>query len=268
MYSTLGQITLVQSTYARRLEMVSKDAFVQREAAYFRENIAKIETGDQLIDDYRLYSFAMKAFGLESEIYAKGLMRKVFNEGILDSKSTANRLADAKFREIAEAFGFAESGNLNMQDPNKVEAIVQRYLRQELEVREGEENEAVRLALYFDRQITKVENWYEVLADPALAEVVRTGLGLPREYALIDIDRQAAFFEDRLKLEDFKDAEKRRTFIERFGAQWDLQQMTASPGSGILVANGIAPIQPLRPGETVLGSISPSLLAELAKYRI
>src|SRR5690606_2150753 len=114
MLTTLGQISLVQRTYDRRIDALSKDAFIQREAAYFRENIAKIDSGDKLVDDHRLYAFAMKAFGLESEIYAKGLMRKVFEEGILDERSTANRLNDAKYREIAEAFGFAESGNLNM----------------------------------------------------------------------------------------------------------------------------------------------------------
>ena len=268
MLTTLGQIGLVQRTYDRRIDALSKDAFIQREAAYFRENIGKIQTGDQLMDDYRLYSFAMKAFGLESQTYAKGLMRKVFDEGILDKDSTANRLNDAKYREIAGAFGFAETANLNMLDPANVEAVVQRYLTQELEVREGEESEGVRLALYFDRQISKAENWYDVLADPALAEVVRTALGLPKEFSTTDIDRQAAHFEDRLKLEDFKDPMKRKEFIQRFGAHWDMQQNSAMGGNALLIANGIAPIQPLGPGGAQIFSISPSLLAELARYKI
>jgi hypothetical protein len=268
MLTTLGQIGLVQRTYDRRIDALSKDAFIQREAAYFRENIGKVDSGDKLIEDYRLYSFAMKAFGLESQTYAKGLMRKVFDEGILDERSTANRLNDSKYREIAEAFGFAESGNLNMLFKENVDAVVQRYLTQELEEREGEGSEAVRLALYFDRQISKAENWYEVLADPALAEVVRTGLGLPKEFALANIDRQAAYFEDRLKLEDFKDPVKRKEFIERFGVQWDMQQNSATGGSALLIANGIAPIQPLAPGSSQIFSISPSLLADLARYKI
>lgn len=267
MLTTLGQIGLVQRTYDRRIEALSKDAFIQREVAYFRENIGKIDSGDKLIDDYRLYSFAMKAFGLESEIYAKGLMRKVFEEGITHPDSTANRLNDSKYREIAEAFGFAESGNLNMLQKENVDAVVQRYLTQELEVRAGEESEAVRLALYFDRQVSKVENWYEILADPALAEVVRTGLGLPKEFTMTDIDRQAAYYEDRLKLEDFKDPVKRKEFIERFGVHWDMQQ-GATGGSALLIANGIAPIQPLAPGSSRIFSISPSLLADLARYKI
>ncbi|WP_119461180.1 DUF1217 domain-containing protein [Rhodospirillaceae bacterium SYSU D60014] len=268
MLTTLGQIGLVQRTYDRRIDALSKEAFIQREAAYFRENIGKVDSGDGLMKDYRLYSFAMKAFGLESEIYAKGLMKKVFDEGILSDKSTANRLDDPKYREIAEAFGFAESGNLNMLFEENVEAVVQRYLTQELELRQGEESEAVRLALYFDRQISKAENWYEVLADPALAEVVRTGLGLPKEFSLANIDRQAAYFEDRLKLEDFKDPVKRKEFIERFGAHWDMQQASAMGGNAVLIANGIAPIQPLAPGSAQIFSIDPSLLADLARYKI
>ncbi|MGZ7196693.1 DUF1217 domain-containing protein, partial [Streptococcus pyogenes] len=67
-----------------------------------------------------------------------------------------------------------------------------------------------------------IDNWYEVLGDPALAEVVRTAFGLPAEFAQTNIDKQAAYFEERLALEDLKNPEKLQKFLQRFTAFWDV----------------------------------------------
>ena len=38
---------------------------------YYRENIGKVETVDEFVDDSRLLNFALKAYGLEDMSYAK-----------------------------------------------------------------------------------------------------------------------------------------------------------------------------------------------------
>jgi hypothetical protein len=63
---------------------------------------------------------------------------------------------------------------------------------------------------------------YGILADNALADVVRTALGLPSELAASDIDKQADLINSRLDIEDFKDPEKLNTFMQRFTALWEL----------------------------------------------
>ena len=264
--TTYADYALLSRTYTNRLEALGKESYIQREADYFRANISKIASGDELIADYRLYNFAMRAFGLGSELYAKGMMKKVFAEGVTDQSSTANRLSDSKYREIASAFGFAETGNLKMSISSNVENVVQKYLTQEFEERAGEENQGVRLALYFSRTAPNLTNWYEVLGDTALSQVARTALGLPEEFAQTNIDRQAAYFESRVNIEDFKDPAKLKSFLERFTALWDVTQGSAS---GVdLAANGIAPIQPLSASGPQLVSIDPALLADLSRYKI
>ncbi|MGK2740949.1 DUF1217 domain-containing protein [Tepidicaulis sp. LMO-SS28] len=263
--STLAEYSMVNRTYADRINMVANESFTKREVAYFRENISKVATGDELMEDYRLYRFAMKAFGLESEIYAKGLMRKVFDEGVADKKSTANLMSDEAYRDIATAFGFAETGNLNMLFEHNVDDIVDKYLKLELEERVGESNQGVRLALYFERKIGDVEDWYSVIGDPALYEVARTMLGLPQEFVQTDVDKQVAYFEKRLPIEDLKDPAKLDKWMQRFTAMWDVAQ---TPATGIdLAANGIAPIQPLGSTAEIIG-IDPALLADLAQYKL
>ena len=50
----------------------------------------KVKTIDDFLSNYKLFSYAMKAYGLEDMAYAKGLMRKVLEGGITASKSLAN----------------------------------------------------------------------------------------------------------------------------------------------------------------------------------
>lgn len=262
--TTFVDYTLVTKNMSARLEAIAEQQYIKREIAYFRENIGNISSGEDLVEDYRLYNFAMKAFGLEEQIYAKGLMKKIFEGGVKDPKSIANMLTDTTFKEIAEAFGFAETGNLNMLISSNVEKVVSRYMNQELEVQAGESNQGVRLALYFERKAPGIDNWYEILGDSALAEVVRTAFGLPDEFAQTDIDKQVAYFEDRLSIEDLKNPEKVHKFLQRFTALWDVSGK--APDMIDLTAHGIAPIQPL--GSSTLVTIDPALLAELGKYKI
>lgn len=147
--TTFLDYKITSQNISARIEAIENQSFIKREATYFRENISKVSSGEELMNDYRLYNFAMKAFGLEEQIYAKGLMKKVFDGGVKDPKSMANLLTDSRFKEIASAFGFAETGNLNMLITSNVEKIVQRYMQLELEIQTGESNQGVRLAGLF-----------------------------------------------------------------------------------------------------------------------
>ena len=101
---------------------------------------------------------------------------------------------------------------------------IDKYMRQTLEENAGEQNEGVRLALYFERKAGGITSFYDVLADPALAKVVRTALGLPDSFASADIDKQVKLFESKLDIEDFSDPEKLGEFLTRFTSLWEIEQ--------------------------------------------
>ncbi|MEM5346383.1 hypothetical protein, partial [Paraburkholderia azotifigens] len=48
------------------LSSVASQATVSRDSAYYKENIDKVTTVDEFMGDYKLYSYAMKAYGLDS----------------------------------------------------------------------------------------------------------------------------------------------------------------------------------------------------------
>ena len=104
-------------------------------------------------------------------------------------------------------------------------------MRQTLEQDAGAQNEGVRLALYFERKAGELTDFYGLLADPALAKVVRTALALPDSFATSDIDRQVKFFESKLDVADFSDPEQLGKFLQRFTAMWEIQNPTTPPAS-------------------------------------
>ena len=66
-----------------------------------------------------------------------------------------------------------------------------------------------------------------MLADPALAKVVRTLLSLPDSFATADIDKQVKLFESKLDIEDFSDPEALGKFMTRFTSLWEINNPTS-----------------------------------------
>ncbi|MCP6151487.1 DUF1217 domain-containing protein, partial [Klebsiella pneumoniae] len=69
--------------------------------------------------------------------YAKAYMRKVLNEGVSDPKSFANRLNDDRFLNFAKTFNFKEYGALTTTRAAAGQDVVDKYVRQSLEVDQG-----------------------------------------------------------------------------------------------------------------------------------
>lgn len=102
--------------YARDPEAAAKrvaaQATVSRETAYYRANIGKVKSVDDLMANNRLYTYALKSFGLEDAIPNRGFIRKVLTSDLTQPKSFANTLNDTRYRTLAAAFGFATSGKV------------------------------------------------------------------------------------------------------------------------------------------------------------
>lgn len=228
MIDTSLRLTMLNNNMSKSLDTVSKDPVVERLSENYLEKIRDIKTVDEFIDDYEVFSFAMKAFGLEDMTYAKAYMRKVLDEGVSSDDAFANKLTDERFKTFAETFNFEQHGEATTSFSKTQEAVVDMYVRQTLEDNEGEDNTAVKLALYFQRKAGDITSGLELLADNALAEVARTLAGIPEEAAGADLDVQAAMIEDRIDIEELQDPEKVKELMIQFSALWDLENGTAT----------------------------------------
>jgi len=86
---------LVSNSLGKQMAAFKATPTVQRDIAYFRQAMAKVDSADDITGDYRLFKFVLSAFGLDSQINAKALMKKVLAEDPRDTDSISNKLVDA-----------------------------------------------------------------------------------------------------------------------------------------------------------------------------
>lgn len=228
MLTTSDSYRLIAKDLTKSLGNLAKDPQISRESKYYLENIGDIKTVDDFMKNDRIYRFAMKAFGLEDMTYAKAFVKKVLTEGISAPKAFANTLTDQRFKELASTFNFAALGEATTVTEDAGQKTVDRYLRMSLEQRSGEQNEGVRLALYFARKAPTISSTLGILADKALLKVAQTALNIPAETALMDLDKQVQMYAKRMDVADFKDPKKLEAFISRFTTMYEMQNGSTS----------------------------------------
>ncbi|MEM8539564.1 MAG: DUF1217 domain-containing protein [Pseudomonadota bacterium] len=231
MLSTLASYRVMSTDMTSALQRVSEQPLPAREIKYFSETIQSIKSVDEFIENDRVFSFAMQAFGLSEMTYAKAFMAKVLNEGVTADDSFANTLSDTRYQEFADTFNFEAFGTAATSFTKANEGTVEKYIRQTLEEQAGDSNEGVRLALYFQRKASDIGSYLEILADPAIAEVVRTALSINSATATLDLDKQVELIAGKLDLEDFQDPLKVEEFLERFTSIWDINNSTNTTAS-------------------------------------
>jgi hypothetical protein len=219
---------MIAGNLSKSLERVAGKPDVARETAYYMANIGNVKTIDDFFADSRLYNYAMKAHGLEDMAYAKAFMRKVLTEGIDSDDAFAKQLTDSRYSDLAESLNFARNGAAATSFDRAQKGVVEKYNRQTLEQDAGAENSGVRLALYFERMAPTITSAFGLLADDALAQVTRTILQMPDEFAAADIDKQAAAIEEAIDIKDLKDPKKVTKLLERFTALWEINNSSST----------------------------------------
>lgn len=193
----------------------------KREIEAFRERIGSISSVDDLLKDGQVFGFMMKAFGLESEIFAKAMMKKIMTSDPLDRTSLVNKLSDGRYRELNKVMGFGTDGTVARIDFGSTawtDALVERYVDQRLIDGQMDANPSVGIALDFERKAPTLTNWYKVLSDKAMSQFFRTAFGLPDSVAQGDVDAQARLLEKRMKIEELQDPAVQQKLIRQYAA--------------------------------------------------
>lgn len=229
MTTTYLSYRIAASDLPAAIGRVAKDKPVAREVAYWQAHIDKVQDIDSFVADKRLFSFAMKAFGLSDMQYAKAFMTKLLKEGVAAPGAMANKLTDQRYRDFAKTFDFATYGTVTTSLSAARTGVVDRYLRQTLEEKVGAQSDGARLALYFQRKAATITSPMSLLADPALLKVTRVALDLPEDMSRAPLDNQVAMIKAKFDVASLKDPAKLDGFLKRFCAMNDLAQGATSP---------------------------------------
>jgi Protein of unknown function (DUF1217) len=239
MVSLITSYNRLASNLTASIRRVSEQPLIKRDADYYKANIGNIKSVDDFMSNTRVYNFALKAFGLEDMQYAKAFIRKVLKEGVDDSKAFAMQLTDHRFREFATAFNFKRYGTATASFDRVQSGTVEMYLRNSLESQSGQQSEALRLALYFERNAKTATSAFSILADKALYQVARTSLGLPSALSGTDIDKQAAILTNRIDIQQLQEPEYVKKIITRYLGRYEAENSAAqySPATSLFAGS-------------------------------
>ncbi|MCM5556384.1 DUF1217 domain-containing protein [Pleomorphomonas sp. JP5] len=174
MLSTPLSYQMITRDMTATLTRTSAQPDVKRATEYYRENIGKVSSLEEFFDDHRLYSYAMKAYGLEDMTYAKAFMRKVLESDLSDSKSFANKLVDKRYQEFAKAFSFLKS---SAQSPDALSDIKTRYAEKAAE--QGDTETLIKFGtMAYEQTLPNVKTVDDFLADDSLVGYAMTAFGV------------------------------------------------------------------------------------------
>lgn len=229
---------LLSRTMEMQKTAVARDPSIARDLSHVREKIAKVETADALMSDFRLLKTALSAFGLEGDLNKKFFVRKVLESDLDDPKSFANKLSDKRYRQMAEAFGFATG---KKRSASLAEDVAQRHVAAELERRVGNADGNLRLAMNASRELATLaksgssENarWYSILGSLPLRKVVEGALGLGADFGKLPVDRQLS--EIKAKAERLTGSDSVRAFGDPAVVEKLVQRFLARAGAATSV---------------------------------
>src|SRR5262245_43561 len=112
MTSTYLAYRLLSQDFSKALARTAAKPDVARDEKYYEDNIGKVKSVDDFLNDRRLFAYAMKAYGLEDMTYAKAFMRKVLECDVNDSSSFVRQLVDTRYLTFAKAFNFNTDGSV------------------------------------------------------------------------------------------------------------------------------------------------------------
>ena len=112
MISTALGYNLYGNNLQQSIQSTAAEPVVTQLQTYYNANIGKVKSVSDLVNNYKLLSYATQAFGLSDMTYAKALLTKVLTSDLTDSKSVANQLNDSRYVAFAKAFSFNTDGSI------------------------------------------------------------------------------------------------------------------------------------------------------------
>lgn len=203
----------LKRTRARQEQSFANTPKIERATSAFKTQFNGIKTAEELVANREALTVVLGAFGLQDDLNNRAFIRKVITDGAEARDALANRLADKRYLALAN-----ELSHLGLKGSGRApgflaESLVKRFQATEFEIAVGQRDESMRLALAFGNKLPELvlatrsdtAQWFQILGDPPTRKVFETALGLPKEFAGLNIDDQAK----RLKTAASK----------RFGAQ-------------------------------------------------
>jgi hypothetical protein len=223
----VGALRRAETNSNQQVARTARQPQVARELERFENTVRRARSVDDILNDREAMKVLLTANGLESQLNARGLIKRVLTSDLRDATSAVYQMArvNRNWLSTAQDLDFQRSGLRQIQSPLSIERIKTAYAQARWEESLDQEAPGLALAVIFKRRAASLDTPIRVLGDPVAREVVMTTLGIPPQLANQSVESQARALERRLDVKDFKDPR----FVDNFARRYLL---TVNAGSG------------------------------------
>ncbi|MBV8661885.1 MAG: DUF1217 domain-containing protein [Hyphomicrobiales bacterium] len=222
MSTTTATYQSIAQNLSRYQNAVGNQPTVKTATKYYEDNIGSVTSISQFVNNYRLLSYALDAYGLGDQVHNKSLVKQVLEQGVTNPRALANTLSNPNWAKFAAAFNFVGSGAASISKSSAVHTTTADYVEEQLETQEGKQDPGVQLALYFQRVAPTIHSALSIMGDTNLLDVVQTALDLPPETGATNIHAEAAEINRLMPMSELHDPKELSKLTERFTATYDL----------------------------------------------
>lgn len=221
---TPAAIANITSAYALQAPAGSATA---AQVAFFQTIAPALKTPGELLSNPSAVGFVTTAFGMPEAAGQTQLLTNLLTQDPADPGSVAQRSGDKRYQALAAALSTFKP--LPSSTADGMAAIAAGYRQNAFEEALGKDNQALQEASYFTRNAQGAVKLSQLMADPALLDVVRVAVGLPKEFGNLDYDHQVAILTARVDMKQFATAEGVAGFVQKYLA---MDQLNGAPGGG------------------------------------
>lgn len=199
--STLSSYIVLAGQASRSTEQKDIDAKAISEIGYYRAHIRDVRSLSDFINDQRLFTFAVNAYGIADVDRARDLLRTAESDGVAEALKAASAPSDANYRDFIRTFDFRTFDGLTTQrwevTDDAVNAYAGRTLLSDPGMQKSLDREANSASVkrevdYFKAHIGGVKSIDDFLADTRLFKFAM------RAYGLTDMSYAKAFMKKAL----------------------------------------------------------------------
>jgi len=150
---------------------------------------------DDMLDDNKIMTLVLQAFGLENEGDSDRKLKKVLTSDLNDPKSYANSLKDSRYVELAKAFNFNADGTLGTpllaQSESEILNTASGYVVQKSRFgTEEDKTAATAESKYYSAEVEKLTSLDDLLGNRRLVDFILVAAGIDPEEVETDYVRQ------------------------------------------------------------------------------
>ena len=195
-------------------------------------------------------------FDLPNDENGFNRMRLVLESDPSSPTSTLNLMSDPRYKLAFEAIDFRPVQEGWRPAPGFADALMENYLERQFEIRIGEVDPNMRLALGFEREMSELlqnaasnnARWFGIMASEPLRQVFEGALSLPDSFGALDLDRQLVDFTARAEAQfgtsdvaELASKENVDAIVQRFlsSVTFESQNLAATSSSASVLLSSI-----------------------------